>query len=41
MRNRLTWANFIAIAIVTPMSFVFNKLWTFNSVRDQAGGRGG
>lgn len=40
LRNRLTWANLIAIAIVTPMSFVFNKLWTFSSVRDQTGGRG-
>jgi putative flippase GtrA len=39
-RNRLTWANLIAIVIVTPASFVFNKLWTFSSVRDQAGGRG-
>ena len=40
LRNRLTWANFIAIAIVTPMSFIFNKLWTFNSVRGHTGGRG-
>jgi len=39
-RNRLTWANLIAIVIVTPASFVTNKLWTFSSVRDQAGGRG-
>ncbi|MCW2927268.1 MAG: hypothetical protein JWM86_1236 [Thermoleophilia bacterium] len=39
-RIRLNWANFIAIGLVTPMSFVFNKLWTFSSVRDQAGGRG-
>ncbi|MEO6866819.1 MAG: GtrA family protein [Gaiellales bacterium] len=41
LRNRLTWANLIAIAIVTPLSFVFNKLWTFSSVRSQTGGRGG
>lgn len=41
LRNRLTWANLIAIAIVTPLSFVFNKLWTFRSVRSHAGGRGG
>lgn len=40
LRNRLTWANLIAIIIVTPLSFVFNKLWTFSSVRDQTGGRG-
>ena len=39
-RNRLTWANLIAIVIVTPTSFVFNKLWTFSSVRGQVGGRG-
>ena len=39
-RNRLTWANLIAIVIVTPASFAFNKLWTFSSVRSQAGGRG-
>jgi putative flippase GtrA len=40
LRNRLTWGNLIAIVIVTPVSFVTNKLWTFSSVRDQAGGRG-
>ncbi len=39
-RDRLTMAQLIAIAIVTPASFVFNKLWTFSSVRGQAGGRG-
>ncbi len=40
LRDRLTWANLIAIAIVTPASFAFNKLWTFSSVRSQTGGRG-
>ncbi|MCW2923931.1 MAG: hypothetical protein JWM98_1335, partial [Thermoleophilia bacterium] len=40
LRNRLTWSNLIAIAIVTPASFLFNKLWTFRAVRGQAGGRG-
>ena len=40
LRNRLTWANLIAIAIVTPVSFVTNKVWTFRAVRHQAGGRG-
>lgn len=40
LRSRLTWANLIAIAIVTPLSFVFNKLWTFSAVRHQVGGRG-
>lgn len=39
-RNRLTWGNLIAITIVTPVSFVTNKLWTFSSVRDHTGGRG-
>jgi putative flippase GtrA len=40
IRSRLTWANLIAIAFVTPMSFVLNKLWTFSAVRAQVGGRG-
>jgi putative flippase GtrA len=40
LRNRLTWANLIAIVIVTPASFAFNKIWTFSSVRGQTGGRG-
>ena len=40
LRNRLTWANLIAIIIVTPLSFVFNKIWTFSSVRGESGGRG-
>lgn len=38
--TRLQLANLVAIAIITPLSFVFNKLWTFSAVRDQAGGRG-
>ena len=40
LRNRLTWANLIAIVVVTPTSFVFNKLWTFSAVRGEVGGRG-
>ena len=32
-RTRLYWAQLIVIALVTPLSFVLNKLWTFNSVR--------
>ncbi len=32
-RTRLYWAQLIAIAIVTPLSFIANKLWTFASVR--------
>jgi putative flippase GtrA len=37
---RLRWSNLIAVAVITPLSFVFNKLWTFSSVRHHAGGRG-
>lgn len=32
-RTRFYWAQLIAIAIVTPLSFVLNKLWTFSAVR--------
>jgi len=32
-RTRLYWAQLIAISIVTPLSFVMNKLWTFAAVR--------
>jgi putative flippase GtrA len=32
-RNRLYWAQLIAICIVTPLSFVLNKIWTFAAVR--------
>jgi putative flippase GtrA len=32
-RNRFYWAQLIAIGIVTPLSFVLNKLWTFSAVR--------
>jgi len=33
LRSRLYWSQLIVIALVTPLSFVFNKLWTFASVR--------
>ncbi|MCY4725762.1 GtrA family protein [Nocardioides sp. STR2] len=33
LRNRLYWAQLIVIAVVTPVSFVLNKLWTFAAVR--------
>jgi len=33
LRNRLYWAQLIVIALVTPLSFVVNKLWTFAAVR--------
>ncbi len=32
-RTRLYWAQLITIAVVTPVSFVLNKLWTFSAVR--------
>ena len=32
-RTRFYWAQLITIAIVTPLSFVLNKLWTFSAVR--------
>ncbi|WP_330472708.1 GtrA family protein [Terrabacter sp. C0L_2] len=32
-RTRLYWAQLIVIAVVTPVSFVLNKLWTFAAVR--------
>jgi putative flippase GtrA len=34
LRTRLYWAQLIVIALVTPLSFVLNKVWTFNAVRD-------
>ncbi|GAA1989175.1 GtrA family protein [Terrabacter lapilli] len=34
-RTRLYWAQLIVIAVVTPVSFVLNKLWTFAAVRTQ------
>jgi putative flippase GtrA len=33
LRNRLYWSQLIVIAVVTPLSFVLNKLWTFAAVR--------
>jgi putative flippase GtrA len=33
LRTRLYWAQLIVIAVVTPLSFVLNKLWTFAAVR--------
>lgn len=32
-RTRLYWAQLIVIVVVTPLSFVLNKLWTFAAVR--------
>ncbi|MCW2737835.1 MAG: GtrA family protein [Nocardioides sp.] len=33
LRNRLYWSQLIVIALVLPISFVLNKLWTFAAVR--------
>jgi putative flippase GtrA len=32
-RTRLYWAQLITIIVVTPLSFVLNKIWTFSAVR--------
>ena len=32
-RTRFYWAQLITIAVVTPLSFVLNKIWTFSAVR--------
>jgi putative flippase GtrA len=36
-RTRFYWAQLITIAIVTPISFLLNKLWTFSAVRGKHG----
>lgn len=33
LRDKTYWANLIQIALVTPINFVVNKLWTFQAVR--------
>jgi putative flippase GtrA len=33
LRSRLYWSQLIVIGLVMPVSFVFNKLWTFAAVR--------
>jgi putative flippase GtrA len=37
LRTRLYWAQLIAVGVVTPLSFVLNKLWTFSAVRSRPG----
>lgn len=32
-RTKLYWAQLISIVVVTPVTFVVNKLWTFSAVR--------
>jgi putative flippase GtrA len=34
LTTRLYWAQLIVIGLVTPLSFVLNKVWTFAAVRD-------
>ncbi|KRF30676.1 GtrA family protein [Nocardioides sp. Soil805] len=33
LRSRLYWGQLTVIAVVTPLGFVLNKLWTFGAVR--------
>jgi putative flippase GtrA len=33
LRTRLYWAQLIVIAVVTPLTFALNKLWTFGATR--------
>lgn len=33
LRTRFYWAQLITVIVVTPISFVLNKIWTFSSVR--------
>ncbi len=41
LRNRLYWGQLVVIAVVTPLGFVLNKLWTFGAVRTQHRGLAG
>ena len=39
LRNRFYWAQVVAVGLVTPVSFVVNKAWTFRvAERDQRSG---
>ncbi|UAL28839.1 GtrA family protein [Nocardioides rotundus] len=40
LRTRLYWAQLIVIGVVTPLSFVLNKVWTFAAVRTLHRGEG-
>lgn len=33
LRTKLYWAQLISIVVVTPVSFLVNKFWTFSAVR--------
>jgi putative flippase GtrA len=38
LRTRLYWAQLITVLLVTPISFVLNKIWTFSAVRGLGAG---
>src|SRR5699024_9007719 len=33
LRTRVYWAQLLMIAVVTPLTFVLNKVWTFHAMR--------
>ena len=37
LRTKLYWAQLISVVLVTPLSFVINKVWTFRRVRTRDG----
>ena len=37
LRTKLYWAQLISVLLVTPLSFVLNKIWTFRRVRTRDG----
>ena len=37
LRTKVYWAQLISVVLVTPVSFVLNKIWTFRRVRTRDG----
>ncbi|WP_156251823.1 GtrA family protein [Pseudactinotalea terrae] len=37
LRTKVYWAQLISVILVTPVSFVLNKIWTFRRVRTRDG----
>lgn len=37
LRTKVYWAQLISVVLVTPLSFVLNKVWTFRRVRTRDG----
>jgi len=37
LRTKVYWAQLISVVLVTPLSFVLNKIWTFRRVRTRDG----